>query len=67
MNMTDMTGKLRSDEDLQEAIDVVSEIMIKHATVLPLFTIHAMDIRSFLLELQQLRGLLKAAKAKRET
>ena len=66
VSFTDTTGQPRSDEDLQEAIDCVTTIVTKHPTVLPLFTVHAMDIRSFLLELQYIRGRLKEAKVDRE-
>lgn len=67
MEGVDMTGKPRSDGDLQEAINAVEQIMIKQTTVLPLFTIHAMDIRSFLLELQHYRKLIAELKEKRRT
>jgi len=63
--MIDMTGKPRSDEDLQEAIDVCKEIAIKHSLVLPILTIHIMDIINLLEELQALRRLLAEARAKR--
>ena len=65
MEMVDMTGKPRSDVDLEEAIDCIKIIMVKHPTVLPLLTIHAMDILSFLRELQGMRKLLAEAKKKR--
>ncbi len=55
MGMVDMTGKPRSDEELQEAIDCVKTIMVKHPTVLPLFTVHAMLIKNCLEELQERR------------
>ena len=55
MGMVDMTGQPRSDEELQEAIDCISTIMVKHAAVLPLLTLHAMCIRNCLMELQQRR------------
>jgi len=61
VEMTDKTGEPRSDKDLQEAIDAVNEIMVKHFLALPLFTVHAGIIRDCLLELQQRRlsdGLL---------
>ena len=53
--MVDKTGQPRSDKDLQDAINAVTEIMVKHATVLPLFTVHATIIRDCLLELQRRR------------
>lgn len=52
IGMVDRTGEPRSDEDLQDAIDAVNTIMVKHALALPLFTVHAMTIRNCLLELQ---------------
>ena len=65
MGMVDMTGKPRSDEELQEAIDCVKTIMVKHSTVLPFFTVHALLILNCLQELQTLRQLLKEAREKR--
>ena len=55
MGMMDMTGKPRSDKDLQDAINCITTIMVKHATVLPLLTVHAGIIHSCLLELQDRR------------
>lgn len=63
--MEDKTGQPRSDKDLQDAINAATEIMVKHATVLPLFTVHATTIRDCLLELQAMRKLLKEARKKR--
>lgn len=65
MSMVDMTGQPRSDEDLQEAIDCVKTIMVKHSTVLPLLTVHAGIIINCLEELQTVRKLLAEAKRKR--
>ncbi|GAJ05603.1 unnamed protein product [marine sediment metagenome] len=65
MAMVDMTGQPRSDEDLQDAIDCVKTIMVKHSTVLPLFTVHAGIIVNCLEELQGLRKLLAEARRKR--
>lgn len=65
MEMVDKTGQPRSDEELQEAIHCVEVIMVKHSTVLPLFTVHAGTIRACLLELQSLRKLLEEARRKR--
>ena len=65
MEMIDKTGQPRSDEDLQEAIDAVKTIMVKHSTVLPLFTIHALIILNCLEELQAMRRLIKEARRKR--
>jgi len=65
MEMIDKTGQPRSDEELQEAIDCVKTIMVKHSTVLPLFTVHALTILNCLQELQNLRKLLAEARRKR--
>lgn len=54
--MIDMTGQPRSDEELQEAIDCISTIMVKQPLVLPFLTIHAGTIRNCLMELQQRRN-----------
>ena len=54
--MVDVTGQPRSDEELQEAIDCITLIMTKHATVLPMLTVNAMCIRNCLQELQQRRN-----------
>lgn len=63
--MIDETGQPRSDEDLQEAINCVKTIMVKHSLVLPLFTVHAGIIKDCLEELQNLRKLLAEAREKR--
>lgn len=55
LGMVDMTGQPRSDEDLQDAIDCIKTIMVKHALVLPLLTVHAGIIKNCLEELQQRR------------
>ena len=54
--MIDESGKPRSDEDLQEAIDCINMVMVKHSLVLPILTVHAGTIRDCLLELQQRRN-----------
>ena len=54
--MVDMSGQPRSDEELQEAIECVKLIMVKHSSVLPLFTVHALLILDCLRELQQRRN-----------
>jgi len=64
-SMVDKTGQPRDDEELQEAIDCVKTIMVKHPTVLPLFTVHALLILNCLEELQTLRRLLAEAQQKR--
>lgn len=56
MTMVDMTGQPRSDEELQEAVDCVKICMVKHSTVLPFFTVHALTILDCLRELQFIRS-----------
>jgi hypothetical protein len=51
MGIIDRTGQPRSDEELQEAYDAVTQILIKQPLVLPLFTVHGLIIRDALLEL----------------
>lgn len=65
MQMVDMAGQPRTDEELQEAIDCVKTIMVKHTTALPLFTVHALLILDCLRELQLLRKFLEEARKKR--
>lgn len=55
VEMVDKTGEPRSDKDLQDAINCINEIMVKHPMVLPLLTVHAGIIRDCLLELQKRR------------
>ena len=57
MEMVDKTGQPRSDEELQEAINCVKTIIVKHALVLPLFTVHAGIILDCLRELQERRRI----------
>ena len=52
----DRTGQPRGDEELQEALDVVMQIMIRQPLVLPLFTVHAGIRRDCLQELQKRRA-----------
>lgn len=65
VEMVDKSGKPRSDEELQEAIDCVKEIMVKHPITLSLFTIHALLILNCLEELQVLRKFLAEARERR--
>ena len=51
MQIVDRTGEPRRDKELQEAIDVVNIIIVRHPMVLPLLTVHAGIIRDCLLEL----------------
>lgn len=53
--MIDKTGQPRDNEELQEAIDCIKTILVKHSTVLPLLTVHAGIIINCLEELQQRR------------
>lgn len=41
IEVIDMTGQPRSDQEIKEALRVVREILIKQSRVLPLFTVHA--------------------------
>jgi len=65
MTMVDMSGKPRSNEELQEAIDCVKTIMVKQPIVLPLLTVHAGIIVNCLEELKTLRRLLEEARKER--
>jgi hypothetical protein len=65
IKIIDETGQPRSDEDLQEAINVCREIAVKHTLTLPILTLHILDIISLLEELQVMRRLLAEAKKKR--
>ena len=56
MQIVDRTGEPRRDKELQEAIDVVNIIIVRHPMVLPLLTVHAGIIRDCLLELQVKRA-----------
>ena len=50
--MIDRTGEPRDNDEIEEAISAVETIMVRHATVLPLFTVHAGIIRDCLFELK---------------
>jgi len=52
MGMVDMSGQPRGDDEIDEAIDCIMIIMIKHATVLPILTVHAGIILDCLVELR---------------
>ena len=54
--MIDKTGEPRSDEEIQEAIDCIKTIMVKHSLVLPLLTVHALLIKDCLEELKLRRA-----------
>ena len=53
--MIDMSGKPRSDEELQEAIDCITTVAVKYPTVIPMLTVNVMNIRDCLRELQSRR------------
>ena len=60
MGMIDMSGQPRSDEELQEAIEVVSLIMVKHVLdTPPILVVHLLCIRQLLQELQMVRPGIK--------
>ncbi len=67
LGMEDMTGQPRSDKDLTEAIEVIGKVALKPMALPPELTIHLMDIRALLLELQVMRKMLKEARERRET
>ena len=64
--MIDRTGEPRRDEEIDEAILVVETIVVKHATVLPLFTVHASLIRDCLFELKvhRLKAKIEAGRVR---
>ena len=64
MEMIDMSGQPRSDEDIQDALKAVNTILIKHPTDLPLFTVHAGIIRDSLIECLKWRKLVCEARSK---
>ena len=66
MEMEDVSGQPRSDKDLQEAIAVIGKVALKPSALPPELTIHLMDIRALLLELQVMRKLLEEARTRRE-
>ncbi len=64
--MEDITGTLRSDEEIQEAINCVKTTMVTHSTELPLFTVHALLILDCLRELQSYREIIARLKRKQK-
>ena len=50
-----MSGQPRSDKDIEDAISVIKEVMIKHAVKIPILTVHAGIIKDGLEELLQRR------------
>ena len=57
----DLTGTRRSDEDLQDAIDVISKLMVKPPMEYPELAVNLMSIRELLAELQALRKVIQDA------
>ncbi len=57
----DITGNPRSDEDLQDAIDVISRLMVKPPMEYPELAVNLMSIRELLAELQALRKVIQDA------
>lgn len=55
MEFKDRTGQPATLEELNDAIHAVEQILLKQATVLPLFTVNGMTIRRALLELRARR------------
>lgn len=55
MSMVDMSGQPDSDKNLQDAIDCMGTVMVKHATAIPLLTVHSGIIHRCLVELQRRR------------
>ena len=65
--MVDMSGQARSDEELQEAIDCIKTVMLKHSLVLPMLTVNSGTILNCLEELKAYRLMLKEARKHRES
>ncbi len=53
--MLDMTGTPRSDEDLEDAINAIKVVMVKHFLKIPILTVHCGIIKNGLEELLQRR------------
>lgn len=65
INVTDLTGTPRSDEDLQESIDVLKSIFVNNRLDLPpMLTVMLPTAIECLVELQGFRELVKKIKAK---
>lgn len=67
LNFTDKTGEPRSDEDLQEAIDVITMVAVKYPMAIPPLTVNLGNIRDCLKELQHLRKIIAKIKTERDT
>jgi len=57
MEIINRTGQPVTEEELNDAIHAVEQILVKHATALPLFTVNGMAIRRALLELKNKRTM----------
>jgi len=55
LRIVDQTGQPRSNQEIHDALEAVTEIMLKKPLVLPLFTVHAGIIKDALTELLQRR------------
>lgn len=55
VEVIDKSGELRSDRDLQEAIEVIEELMRHPPMALPKLVINLPNIRELLVELQHRR------------
>ncbi len=65
INMTDLSGEPRSDEDLQEALDVLKSVFVNNRLDLPpMLTVMLPTTIECLVELQGFRELVKKIKAK---
>ena len=53
--MLDMTGTPRSDKDIEDAINTIKVVMIKHSFKIPILTVHSGIILDCLKELQERR------------
>ena len=50
--MIDRTGQPRTDEEIDEAINCIETVVIKHAIVIPTLTVQESTIRDCLIELR---------------
>lgn len=53
--MLDMTGTPRTDKDIEDAINAIKVVMIKHSLKIPILTVHTGIILDCLKELQERR------------
>jgi len=66
IDFIDRTGEPVSDEDIQESINCMKTVMIKHATTLPIVTLQAATIIHALEELKAYRKLIREHNRDRE-